>query len=83
MSTLMKSDGTMITNIRGPDSVTYYLHPDGHATAADGAGWVSALFANLEAAQSWQKHFSEAEAKFKEINGDNVPRDKLLGVRTS
>ena len=47
----------------------FYEFDDGHASAADGGGWVSALFVSLDAAQSWRGHFNEAEVEFLRING--------------
>lgn len=47
----------------------FYEFEDGHASAADGGGWVSALFVSLDAAKSWRDHFTEAEVEFLRING--------------
>ncbi len=51
---------------------TFYEFDDGHASAADGGGWVSALFTSVDAARSWLGHFGEAEAEFRRINGGGL-----------
>lgn len=56
--------------------VTYYEHADGYASAADGGGWVSALFVSVDAAKSWRDHFPDAEAEFRRLNGG--PQGKAL-----
>ena len=49
--------------------VTYYEHGGGYASAADGAGWVSALFVSVDAAKSWRDDFGAAEREFRRLNG--------------
>lgn len=49
--------------------VTYYEYADGFASAADGCGWVSALFVSVDAARSWRGHFTDAEIEFRRMNG--------------
>jgi hypothetical protein len=61
--------------------ITFYLHPDGHCTAADGAGWVSALFASLEAAESWADDFNAAEVAFGELNPPTGKGPNMLQIR--
>lgn len=54
----------------------FYEFEDGHASAADDGGWVSALFTSLDAARSWRGHFDEAEAEFRRLN--NGPQGEVL-----
>ena len=62
---------------------TFYEFDDGHASMADSAGWVSALFVSLVAAQSWRGHADDAEKEFRRLNGGKsqggnfVPERKL------
>lgn len=47
----------------------FFEFDDGHASMADGAGWVSALFVSLAAAKSWRGYVDDAEAEFRRLNG--------------
>lgn len=62
---------------------TFYEFEDGHASAADDGGWVSALFTSLRAARSWKGHFTEAEAEFRRLNDGKPYAEIFLSERQS
>lgn len=59
----------------------FYVHADGYASAADGAGWVSALFVSLDAAKSWRDDFYGAEREFRRLNGGKSQGSALVPMK--
>lgn len=59
----------------------FYVHDDGSVSAADGGGWVSALFVSLDAAKSWRDDFGVAELEFRRLNDGKGEASLLLPIK--